>query len=338
MKFIAVILSLLLLAGVFVSHIVTAQADAEVTESISGEAISEESVAEEIDVISSNEIEVIDEEQLTGELPEYKEDVEIPQEIQEAEKKATFGITHVTIGTGFVITSDESNAEFFRGIWAVKRLLHANTSKEAENAEIESKRFGFVAIGVGDKKERFKLEAKDFSEESISFDLKDKTGNVAGTLLLKPKKYERLTLWFGELILDSGNYVGTWSVTAIAMTKIIRPKIARPVIWNIFAGGQRKKAVISEKIQERLFEKEGMGKFIKEKAAKNLIKVKKAERTFIVKKAEIVKKRIEDTKKLKPEIREKIIKEAKEAVKKRIQKRTSAKSSETAADVASETA
>ena len=217
------------------------------------------------------------------------------EEIEEAEKKAMFGITHVTIGTGFVMKSDESNAEFFRGTWIVKRLIpKTNNLEDAENAEIESKKFGFVVIGVAEEKEKFRLEMTEFTEENVKFDLKDKTGAIVGSLEIKPKKYERITLWFGTLVLDAGNHIGSWSITAATKTRIIKPEIKRPPIWNIFAFKARREAAIKEKLQEKMFKREGLAEFAKENKGKDFKEIKKEERRFRVDKEGMIRERIEE--------------------------------------------
>ena len=290
-----VLLSLLLVISLFAISVI-AQED-EIVNGDEIEVFDEEEIIESTDMISSDEVEVLEEEDTEEKLPEVEEEIneiENSGEVQDIEKKAIFTITQVTIGEGFVMKSDKSDAELFRGIWVVKRFINKTTNLEdIENKQIESKKFGFVIIGIAEKKEKFKIEMKDFSEENVKFDLKDNAGTVVGSMEIKPKKYARITLWFGTLILNSGKYVGTWDVTAISKTKIIKPKIRKPPVWNIFAFKQRSEAAIKERVQEKIFEREGLGEFIKENREKNLEKLSESKRTAVINKKERFEKRIE---------------------------------------------
>ena len=292
MRFSVIIVSLFLFMSMFAVNVLAQ--DDEVESSLDSD------VVEAADVISSDEVEILEEEEVDEVLPEYEE-VEEPEEVKEAEKRAIFGLTRVTIGEGFVVKDDESDAEFFRGIWVVKRLIERTGNlEEAENQEIKSKKFGFVVIGVAEEKEKFRLEMTDFSEESIKFDLKDNTGAVVGSMEIKPKRYPRLTLWFGSLTLNSGSYAGTWDVTAVSKTKVIKPRIKRAGWWNIFAFRQRRETKIKEKLEEKLFEREGLGKFIRENKGRDLRKIKREKRKVVIdRKERLEKRRLEVAERLK---------------------------------------
>ena len=252
--------------------------------------IAEETNGEDIessDVVSSDEVEVLEEEEIEDILPDLEEELaELKKtEVEDAERGAIFKITHVTISEGFILSGDESNAEFFRGFWSVRRFIEkAESSQDIENKAIKSKKVGSVVIGAGPKKEIFKLEMIDFDSDGASFDLKNKDNEVIGSLDITPKRYDRITLWFGKLSIDSGAYVGKWSVTAAVKTKIIKPRIKRPAAWNIFAFNKRKEANIKEKAQEKILEREGLGKFAKEISGKNLKDINKKERKVVINK------------------------------------------------------
>ena len=73
----------------------------------------------------------------------------------------------------------------------------------------------------------------------------------------------------------------------------IKPKIRKPPVWNIFAFKQRSEAAIKERVQEKIFEREGLGEFIKENREKNLEKLSESKRTAVINKKERFEKRIE---------------------------------------------
>ena len=280
MKFSAIIISLILLMGLFTVGFVVAE-----------ETSDSDDILEESDVMSSDELEVLEEDEVEDELPEYDDDLE---DIEESERENIFKLTHVTIGTGFVMKSDESDAQFFRGTWVVRRLIPKTENlEEIEKANIESKKFGFVVIGVAEEKEKFRIEMAEFTETNVKFDVKDKTGTIVGSLEITPKKYERITLWFGTLTLDSGSYAGSWSVTAATKTRMIKPRIRRPPRWNLFAFKQRREAEIQERAQERIFEREGLGEFARENKGKDFREITKEKRRSRVDKKGRVRERIE---------------------------------------------
>lgn len=297
-KVIVSLLSLLLLVSFFASNVVAQDENDKLIDT-------EESVIEGADVISSDEVVILEEDEVEEELPEIEEEIkeiEESEEVQEIERKSMFTITRVTVGEGFVMKDDESDAEFFRGTWIVKRFINKTANLEdIENQQIESKKFGFVVIGVAEEKEKFKIEMTDFSEESVTFDLKEKTGTVVGNMEIKPKRYNRITLWFGSLTLDSGEYMGVWSVTAVSKTKIVKPEIKKISAWKVFAVKQRKEAKIKEKLQERMFEREGIGEFAKEQKGKDISELEKDKRNIVIDKEERIRERIKERAKARTE-------------------------------------
>lgn len=243
----------------------------------------------EIDIVTKDNKEVID--NVTSEVLD-----EIEKEIEVGNGNSIFGMSQVTIGEGFILNDDESNAEFFKAIWVLKKFVKdVPDTENVSEVKIGQKDIGYVIIGRGDSKERFKVEFKnyDFNSSKIIFDLFNKDKNFVGTLEIKSKRYDRITLWFGTLILDnnSGDYVGTWKVTAVSKSKIIKSKIDRPSSWNIFAFKSRRDAKFKEHIQERLFEDEGFDQNITKSELRRLdnegerehskIKVRRRERKEI---------------------------------------------------------
>ena len=254
---------------------------------------------EEDEVLISDEVEILEEGEELSEVEEETtelEEIEESDEIKEIERRAIFALTRVTIGEGFVVKNDDSDAAFFRGMWIVKKFINKTANlEEIENAEIEIKKSGFIVLGLAEEKEKFRIEITESdNNESITFNIKDNTGAVVGDMKIKPKKYNRLTLWFGNLTLNSGKYIGTWKISAVAKTKIIKPEVKKPAAWRIFAFKQRKEAVIKEKIQERVFENEGLGTFIKEKRLENFGKINKSERKVEINKKEKLEEKLKE--------------------------------------------
>lgn len=246
---------------------------------------------QESDVIGSDNVEIV------TDLQEADDSMEV-QELLEDDDLNEDGALHVwqvTYGRGFIVKDDESNADVFRGLWIADRMVENAAITDAASANISLRRFGYIMLGAGERHEKFKLEMTSFSNESVSFNVLNSDGNTAGTLELKPKKYTWIKLWFGTLTLNEGNYAGTWSVSAIANTRIVKPKIEKPAWWNIFAGNQRKRAEIQEQIQERILQNEGLsddaiaevkanaGENIGEKV-KTTVQIKRAERLETAKK------------------------------------------------------
>ena len=263
----------------------------------------DEFIEDSVDVLGSDEVEVYEEGEDSIELEEFEEVSEY-EEVEEGKQEIS-SLTRVTVGKGFVLSSDESRGEFFQGVWAVKNFIAENEEGEdIENLVIKRKEFGFVKIGIGKDKEKYRLRKQIFDEEGLAFDLISKDGEVAGSLVISPQRYETFTLWRGELKIDSGNYADAWDVTTIARTKVIKPKIDKPAAWNIFARGQRKKAKIREKVQERLFEKEGMGDFIRENKGRDFSRIDLKDRKFLISQKERVQKRVEENDRLKDKYKE----------------------------------
>jgi len=297
--------TLVLLFALIISNLAISQSNDSQGADEVNKIISENNLLEETDVVSSNEVEVTEPEILSQDIGEELKDAGVLEEI-----KVQNSITHLTIAEGFIITSDKSKAELFRGLWLVKKFIESNDLNSINESKIGKKKWGFVEISKGNKKEKFKLEIKEFSNQSLRFELKNMQGNPAGNLFIQSKEYERLTLLFGNLTINSGDYAGMWDVTAISKTKIIKPRIEKPKAWNIFAFGKKKKAEIAEKIQQKLFEDEGLKNITQEKIMQKLEALKERERTFEVNREEIIKKRIEKLKKInaaKPKTKERII-------------------------------
>jgi hypothetical protein len=254
----------------------------------------DEDVIEEVDVIGSGEIEITNETEVSSELGEEFEEVE--EEFEEIEEEGgIIGITYVTHAEGFVIKDDESNAEFFRGFMVVKKFIEKTEEiEDVEKKEIKSKNVGNIVLGVANTKEKFKIKMKEFNESFVNFDLTDEAGNIVGSAELKPRRYERVTLWFGNLKINSGMYAGDWSINSVAKTKVIKPKIEKPAFWNPFAFGRRKEAAIEEKVEERMFEREGMEEFVQKYKGKNVEEINAEERRFILNKERKFEGKVKD--------------------------------------------
>ncbi len=281
-KFTILFLSLILLASVFTIVIAQENQINKGSENQSSNEISQEDNTIEIEDqnmqdMGTNNVEVVSENQIGN---NESDDLE---NLTNSEKKAFFRLTRLTTGLGFVIKTDKSDAQFFRGSWIVRKSAEKPRNAEnINNTKIKIRRFGFITIGVREKKERFKIKIENATEEKIIFKLLNKKGDISGNLELTPKKYKSITLWFGTLNINSGNYIGEWSITASAKTKIIKSRIERPSKWNIFAFKERRKAILEDKIQERMFEKEGMKKFGKEIRGKRLSEISKDRRVAVI--------------------------------------------------------
>jgi len=278
-------LSFILLASVFTIVIAKENQTNNNGEGLSTNVVSQENDTnniedKNIENMGTDNVEIINERQ----IPNNESDG--LKNLTSSEIKAFFRLTRVTTGLGFVIKDDKSDAQFFRGTWIVRKSVEKPKNTESiNNTNIKTRRFGFVTIGVREEKETFRMSVENATEEKIIFKLLNKEGNIAGNLELTPKRYKRITLWFGTLTINSGNYTGEWSVTASARTKIIKSKIERPSRWNIFAFGERRKAALEDKIQERMFEKEGMKKFGESIRGKRLSEISKDKRIAVINRA-----------------------------------------------------
>ncbi|MFH1249185.1 MAG: hypothetical protein V1660_03465 [archaeon] len=178
-----------------------------------------------------------------------------------------FGMTRVTVGDGFAISSNNTRAERISAFWVsgryisidpgiVKNLtrqykgqpevLKAELAKLATD-KVVVKATGQISIGIGKDKEKFKLLKKDITNTSVTFylfpintnlaELKDAAEDVitaksVGTLKLDATVYPHLTLWKGDLTINSGAYVGIWSVSASSDSKVITQQNIKKVKEN----------------------------------------------------------------------------------------------------------
>lgn len=166
------------------------------------------------------------------------------------------GIARATVGEGFVVKSDNTEARRISAFWvssryisidpaAVKQLREQYKGQPAKLKEeiaklatdkVVAKAIGRLKVGFGNKGENFKLLKREFTNTSVSFyvlpitqdlpALKDSSdeeisAKAVGTLVLEATKYPSLTLWKGTLTLNSGNNAGTWSVTATSNSKVV---------------------------------------------------------------------------------------------------------------------
>ncbi len=158
------------------------------------------------------------------------------------------GMTSVTLVTrayGWAVNSENTMAEPVSGHWVSRRIVditperirqvneenrgnpervRAQLEKETQG-KIRDLSLGILNIGVGDKKEVYRLVKKDFVNDSVSFylvpirtrssDLKNESSIAdlsSGTLDLNSKHYPDMTLRQGTLKLDEGKFTGTWEV------------------------------------------------------------------------------------------------------------------------------
>lgn len=248
---------------------------------ISTLTLAQEHVEESTDLIGSDEIEIIDEEEENEDEEESDlEEIEelIEEEIKE-EKDHFYKIKKITQAKGFIISTNGEQAEFFKGKWIVRKFIEENTN-DIENAEVKTKSYGTISLGHANLKKHYKLELVIFDDEGIEFNVYNREKTKVGTLFLQPKKYDSITLWYGDLVLDSGNYIGSWSITATAKTQIVKSKINKPSRWNIFARSQRKNAILKEKFEEKLLDEEGLSEFTREHKGKDIKKIEIKKRTF----------------------------------------------------------
>jgi hypothetical protein len=214
------------------------------------------------------------------EVSDISEAKEAVPELEEAGESLPefYWLVTATIADGFVLKADETDARLFRGVWIVSRGIEKAIEKAEENLTIEKKEFGVIEIGFGAEKEKFRIRFVSKTDDSIKFNV-NKLGEeiLVGSLTLKPKNYSSITIWYGELNLNEGSYQGTWKLTAVSKTKIIKPVMRKPAAWNIFAIRERREAKLRERIEEKVLEIEKL---------KNQIESLKAEQVAIAGKAE----------------------------------------------------
>ena len=166
------------------------------------------------------------------------------------------GVARATVGEGFVVKSDNTEAKRIAAVWVSGRYISVEPAKLKSlreqykgqpaklAAEIEKlatdkvvvKAAGRLRVGFGANGQNFKLLKKEFTNTSVSFYVFPINENVAalkdsadsdisaksvGTMTLDATKYPSLVVWKGTLTLTSGNFAGTWSVTATSHSKVI---------------------------------------------------------------------------------------------------------------------
>ena len=156
-----------------------------------------------------------------------------------------------TLGEGWIISSDNTKAEFLRGFWVsrnylnvsnseVQEIIQKNTDKEKAKEEISklsskmlTNGFGRIYIGSGKNFENLKLVKKELTNESASFyvipinqkyklDKIELANTSIGTLELEKKQYPSLTLWVGKLILTNGSHSGEWNAELASTTSTLK--------------------------------------------------------------------------------------------------------------------
>ena len=176
--------------------------------------------------------------------------------------------TRVTHFSGFAISGD--NGEPINGLWISHKFMRKNG--------VVKKSTGRLSLGHGDGKNKFKLLLKEFTNNSASFyvfpidsnlekvDRDNMTNTNIGTLNLDHKKYTRIVVWTGKLVLNSGIQTGTWDVTGWSRTKKIDVKKIEDA---------RLKQI--DKLKKRINESEANLMNIKEKTRERINKLKEKE-------------------------------------------------------------
>ncbi len=187
-----------------------------------------------------------------------------PSEQAPAPQQRYVGIARVTVGEGFVVKSDNTEAKRIAALWVssryvsidpatVKNLRQQYKGQPAKLKEeitklatdkVVAKATGRLRVGFGKNGENFKLLKKEFTNTSVSFyvlpitqnlpELKDSSdeeisAKAVGTLTLDATKYPSLTVWKGTLTLNSGTHAGTWSATATSHSRVITHQNLRKI-------------------------------------------------------------------------------------------------------------
>jgi len=200
------------------------------------------------------------------EIGEIASDVEAltPEALAPAAKQKYAGLARVTIAEGWVVNDARTDAQLIRALWTSARYIAAepsavknitkkykgNASKIKEELgklteEIVSVAAGKLSVGFGEKKEVYKLLKKEFTNTSVSFYVLQINTNIStlknatdeeitaasvGELKADATKYPSLTLWKGTLKLESGNYKGTWDISAVSHSRVIeKEKVIKAV-------------------------------------------------------------------------------------------------------------
>lgn len=244
MKNLIILLSVLLVLGTF-SLVISEE------NSVSGTA-SDETIVESVgelsatDISDSESVEVIEEYEAILPTEGVSENIKIPY------------LKNVTSAHGWVVKSDNTNAQFLSGMWATgisysfsldslvrirnkypedPAKIHEELKKLDKTGKINQFSVGRLNIGSSPNIERFKLIKKEITDTRavfyvtpISSSLKDfnqtdlETKSV-GVLDLTKNSYPSINLWTGKLILNSGDYSGEWSVSMASKTKVFIKKI-----------------------------------------------------------------------------------------------------------------
>ncbi len=201
---------------------------------------------------------VVSEEVKTTEFAEVSEELErvAPTTLAPASKQRYIGLARVTLGNGFIVKSDNTEAKRISAFWISSRYISidpiilkqlreqykgqpAKLKQEIEKLATDKvvvKATGRLRVGFGRNTEIFKLLKKEFNNESVSFYVLPINENLAvlkdasdadisiktiGTLTIDGTNYPTLTVWKGTLVSNSGRYSGTWDVTASSHSKVI---------------------------------------------------------------------------------------------------------------------
>lgn len=161
---------------------------------------------------------------------------EVDEAIADTDERL-IGPTKVNLGSGWGLTTDNKNAEMMRIVWATKsyksgeaQIKNKSNVIKKDNSNVSYSSFGRFFISISGHMEKFKLVKKEISDNRVSFYVlpvnkgyigSEEAKNASiGTLTLNKKQYTHMVLWNGKLTLDSGNYVGDWSVSLASKTRI----------------------------------------------------------------------------------------------------------------------
>ena len=98
--------------------------------------------------------------------------------------------------------------------------------KDVANETIQKRSFGKLQLGVGRNHQNFKLVKNEFTNDSVNFDVytidsRNATRDKVGTLDLEATHYSDMTLWQGQLVIESGDRAGTYEVSLASKSAIV---------------------------------------------------------------------------------------------------------------------
>lgn len=186
------------------------------------------------------------------------------------------GLKIGTLGEGWMTNSDNTEASIFRTFWISKKQIEIDPQEVKEIREmykndsskmkeelkklsegVNETSFGQILLGLGNKMEKYKIVQKEATENKIVFyiipinskyNAEDISSISVGTFEVEKNVYPSLVLWTGKLVLNSGDYSGSWDVSFASKTKAYKAwgKVEsekKPGFWGKFAFWKAKKNV-----------------------------------------------------------------------------------------------